>query len=174
MLHSTASPRTAACRLLLLHVVEVMLFGGVSACGIPRKDEPPPPDSVWMFFLSENTVRYPRMAPHADSEAPPGIVPQFYDAENGVAICGTYKRSRGPFIPPGYRDDEMVGYVRTADEVSGLAPFHDRQPGVWVRFTLLGTRADDARVRAIMERSDARIRCDCCHDELCRTSHSHP
>ena len=142
----------AACRLLAI----TLACSGMS-CGSILREEPPPPESVWMFFQDgklEDTV--PRVEPRANAERPPGLQPFYYDADSHVVICGTYERYRGPFIMRGYEKDEMVGYLRTPDEEPGLSRF-DQQPGVWVRLTLLGTRADDERVRATMERRDARM-----------------
>ena len=124
---------------------------------VRRHAAPPPPETVWLFFEpgDPEKVGLPCGVEPRWEEGIEGLVPFYYDGKHAVAICGTQLRSRG-FIYPGYAKDELVGYLRGKEEVRGTG--EARQPGVWVRFHLLGTRAEDPRVAAAIERNEQRYK----------------
>jgi hypothetical protein len=123
---------------------------------VRRYDVPPPPEAVWLFFEPGDPEKVglrcgvePRWEGGIE-----GLMPLYYDSKDEVAICGTRLRPRG-FAYPGYAKDELVGYLRGKAEVRGTGDA--RQPGVWVRFHRIGTRAGDPRVAAAIERSEQRF-----------------
>ena len=138
-------------------VLTVLLLITTAGCA-RHYAAPPPPETVWFFFEPVD----PEEASLQCSVAPRweggivGLMPMYYDSKDAIVICGTRREWSGLFITPGYAKDAMVGYLRGKEEVRGTGAA--TQPGVWVKFRLLGSRAEDPRVAVAIERNDQRFK----------------
>lgn len=111
-----------------------------------------PPPELWLFVADDTSSFNGESAiTPGDGEAGNVMPMKGYDIEGDIAVFATRSYGRSPLIMyVGYDSDDMVGYGRGQETVSGTN--RGGRKGAWVKFSRLGGQSESPRVADAMAR----------------------